>query len=456
MPSDADTDAPRRSGKQVVQLMRITIVGTGYVGLVTGACFAEAGHEVLCVDNDVRKVEKLTRLIMPIFEDGLEPLVKRNTEAGRLRFSASIAEGAAFAEVIFIAVGTPPHLRGGPDMTYVEKVGREVAEHMIDYRLLVEKSTVPVNTSRQLKRTVMKYRRREYPFDIASNPEFLREGSAIEDFFHPDRIVVGVESDRAAQLLRQVYDPIVRKSGCPYLEMDIASAEMTKHACNSFLAMKISYINAVSRICELTGADIAKVAQGMGLDSRIGTQFLRAGVGYGGSCFPKDVDAFVRLAEEVGYGFDLLKEVQRINAMQREHLVGRLREELWVLQDKQIAILGLAFKPGTDDIRESPALYIVPELRDAKAKLTLWDPAAADKFRELYPDLTYAQSIEECIRNADAALVLTDWPQIAGLDVDAAKTAMKCPIIIDGRNVFDPVRMKAAGFTYHSIGRKHG
>jgi len=357
--------------------MNITIVGTGYVGLVSGATFSDIGHHVMCVDNDVGKIAKLKNLEMPIFEDGLEDMVRRNVAAGRLSFSTSIAEGTAHAEVIFIAVGTPPGYRGAPDMSYVEKVGREVAQNMKSYRLLVEKSTVIVRTSEQLRRTMNKYLKQDVPFDIASNPEFLREGTAIRDAFHPDRIVVGVETERAATLLREIYDPIVRSSGCEYLQMSIASAELTKHAANSFLAMKISFINAVSRLCEITGADIDQVAHGIGLDQRIGPQFLQAGVGYGGSCFPKDVAAFVQMGDEVGYSLDLLKEVQKINVGQREHLMRKLQEELWVLADKTIAVLGLAFKAGTDDVRESPALYFVPRLAERKAHLRLWDPTAA-------------------------------------------------------------------------------
>lgn len=433
--------------------MNITIVGTGYVGLVTGACFADWGHNVLCVDNNEKKVAMLRRGEMPIYEVGLEETVKRCVASGHLAFSTSIGEGTRFAEVIFIAVGTPPGYRGEANLSYVEQVGRQVAQHMDGYRLLVEKSTVPVNTGEQLKRTVVKYLRDSIPFDVASNPEFLKEGTAIEDANAPDRIVIGVESTRAASLLRQVYEPIIKKTGCRLLEMNIASAELTKHASNSFLAMKISFINAVSRVCELAGADVKQVAQGMGLDKRIGPQFLSAGVGYGGSCFPKDVDAFVHIADKLGYHFELLKEVQRINKAQREHLLQKIQHELWVIQDKVIAVLGLAFKPGTDDVRESPSLFFVPQLREAGAKLKLWDPIGAEKFGELYPEQTYCQDLMECVTGADLVLILTDWPQIRQLDLAKLKAAMKVPVIIDGRNMFDPKELAAAGFTYHSVGR---
>ena len=433
--------------------MNITVVGTGYVGLVTGACFSDWGHNVLCVDNDENKVKQLKQLQMPIYEDGLEELVKRNVAAGRLHFTTSIEEGTKFAEVIFIAVGTPPGYRGAANLSYVEQVGRQVAEHMTSYRLLVEKSTVPVNTHEQLKRTISKYLRADVPFDVASNPEFLKEGTAIEDAYSPDRIVIGVESDRAAALLRAIYEPIVKKTGCALLQMNPPSAELTKHASNSFLAMKISFINAVSRVCELAGANVEQVAQGMGLDRRIGPQFLKAGVGYGGSCFPKDVDAFVQIADHLGYNFELLKEVQRINKTQREHVMQKIQRELWVIQDKVVAVLGLAFKPGTDDVREAPSLYFIPQLIEAGAKLRLWDPVGEERFAQLFPQEQYVKSALECARGADLLLILTDWPEVKKLDLDQLKSVMKCPVIVDGRNVFDPAAARAKGFTYHSVGR---
>lgn len=433
--------------------MKITIVGTGYVGLVTGTCFAEMGHDVLCVDNDQRKVDMLNRLEMPIYEIGLEDMVKKNVDAGRLAFSSSIADGTNFAEVIFIAVGTPPGFKGEANMSYVEQVGRQVAENMTSYRLLVEKSTVPVNTGERLKRTMAKYLSEDIEFDVASNPEFLREGTALEDAFAPDRIVVGVESERAGELLEQIYKPLIDSSGCEFLKMNIASAELTKHASNSFLAMKISFINAVSRVCELTGADVEQVAHGMGLDQRIGPRFLNAGVGYGGSCFPKDVDAFVNIADQLMYDFKLLKAVQEINKDQREHVLRMIRDELWVIQDKKIAVLGLAFKPGTDDIRESPSLYFIPQLQEARAQLSVWDPIAEANFKAVHPELDYAASPMECAKNADLLLILTDWPEVADIDLAELKETMHCPVIIDGRNMLDPDTVRAAGFTYHSIGR---
>lgn len=435
--------------------MKITIVGTGYVGLVTGACFSDAGHEVMCVDNNPKKIEMLLNGELPIYEPGLDVIVKRNVEAGRLHFSTSVAEGTKFATVIFIAVGTPPGVGGEANLTYVEQVGREVAENMTEYRLLVEKSTVPAKTSEHLKRAMMKYLKEDIDFDVASNPEFLREGTAIEDATHPDRIVVGVESKRAGDILEEIYKPILAKGGGQFLRMNVTSAELTKHASNSFLALKISYINAVARICEMAGADVEQVAKGMGLDPRIGPRFLHAGVGYGGSCFPKDVDAFVRLSDAVGYDFRLLKEVQSINKSQREFVMQKIKRELWVVQDKKIAIFGLAFKPETDDVREAPSLYFVPSLQEMKAKVVAWDPIAEGKFREALPDvqLETTQDLYECAKGADLVLILTEWADVRNIDLAKLKSVMACPVMIDGRNAFDPATVRAAGFTYHSVGR---
>ena len=433
--------------------MKISIVGTGYVGLVTGACFSEAGHEVLCIDNNPKKIEMLHRGEMPIYEPGLEEMVKRNVEAGRLHFSTSIAEGTAFAEVIFIAVGTPPGVGGEANMTFVEQVGRQVAENMTSYHLFVEKSTVPAKTSEHLRRTILKYLRSDVDFDVASNPEFLREGTAIGDAMNPDRIVVGVESKRAGDILEEIYRPILAKGGGQFLRMNVTSAELTKHASNSFLALKISYINAVARICEMAGADVEQVAKGMGLDPRIGSKFLHAGVGYGGSCFPKDVDAFVRLSDAVGYDFKLLKEVQNINKTQRDFVMKKIKKELWVVQDKKIAIFGLAFKPETDDVREAPSLYFVPALKEMKAHVVAWDPIAEGKFKEVHPDLETVDDLYECAKGADLVLVLTEWDAVRNIDLAKLKSVMACPVIVDARNAFDPLKVRALGFTYHSVGR---
>lgn len=433
--------------------MKISIVGTGYVGLVTGACFSEAGHDVLCIDNNPKKIEMLHRGEMPIYEPGLDEMVKRNVEAGRLHFTTSIAEGTAFAEVVFIAVGTPPGVGGEANLTFVEQVGRQVAENMTSYHLFVEKSTVPAKTSEHLKRTILKYLRSDVDFDVASNPEFLREGTAIGDAMNPDRIVVGVESKRAGDILEEIYRPILAKGGGQFLRMNVTSAELTKHASNSFLALKISYINAVARVCEAAGADVEQVAKGMGLDPRIGPKFLHAGVGYGGSCFPKDVDAFVRLSDAVGYDFKLLKEVQNINKTQRDFVMKKIKKELWVVQDKKIAIFGLAFKPETDDVREAPSLYFVPALKEMKAHVVAWDPIAEGKFKEVHPDLETSQDLYECAKGADLVLVLTEWDAVRNIDLAKLKEVMACPVIVDARNAFDPAKVRALGFTYHSVGR---
>ena len=435
--------------------MKISIVGTGYVGLVTGACFSEAGHDVLCIDNNPKKIEMLHRGELPIYEPALDEMVKRNVEAGRLHFTTSIAERTAFAEVVFIAVGTPPGVGGEANLTFVEQVGRQVAENMTSYHLFVEKSTVPAKTSEHLKRTILKYLRSDVDFDVASNPEFLREGTAIGDAMNPDRIVVGVESKRAGDILEEIYRPILAKGGGQFLRMNVTSAELTKHASNSFLALKISYINAVARVCEAAGADVEQVAKWMGLDPRIGPKFLHAGVGYGGSCFPKDVDAFVRLSDAVGYDFKLLKEVQNINKTQRDFVMKKIKKELWVVQDKKIAIFGLAFKPETDDVREAPSLYFVPALEEMKAKVVAWDPIAEGKFREALPDvkLETTQDLYECAKGADLVLVLTEWDAVRNIDLEKLKSVMACPVIVDARNAFDPAKVRALGFTYHSVGR---
>ena len=433
--------------------MKISVVGAGYVGLVTSACFSDVGHEVLCVDIDPKKIERLQQGILPIYEPGLAEIVARNVQSGRLKFSESIAEGTAFAEVLFIAVGTPSGLGGEANMTDVEQVGRQVAEHMTSYRLLVEKSTVPAKTGEYLKRTVLKYLRADTDFDVASNPEFMREGTAIQDTARPDRVVVGVESTRAGDLLEEIYQPMLQKSGGQFLRMSMTSAELTKHASNSFLAMKISYINEIARICELAGGDVEQVTQGMGLDPRIGLRFLRAGVGYGGSCFPKDVEAFVQLAESLGHDFKLLKEVQQINNAQRDYLIKKIKKELWVVQDKTIAVFGLAYKPETDDIREAPSLFFVPKLQEMKAKLRAWDPVAEKNFKEVHPELECMQDLYACATGADLVLILTEWDAVKQMDLSKLKSVMACPVVVDGRNLFKPEEMRAAGFTYLSVGR---
>src|SRR6202166_4419818 len=357
--------------------MDIAIVGSGYVGLVTGACFADVGHNVICVDNDEEKIKTLQAGRIPIYEPGLEEIVHRNVSAHRLHFSSSIREGVDKSQIIFIAVPTPPQPNGDVDLSFIEKVSREIADVLTDYRVIVDKSTVPVKTGERVAETIKRYNRHGAKFDVVSNPEFLREGCAVADLMHPDRIVIGAQSEHATDLMKKVYEPFM----APILVTDINSAELIKHAANSFLALKISYINALSAICEASGADIEKVADGIGMDRRIGRDFLNAGIGYGGSCFPKDIAAFVTICEQLGVPFNLLKEVQRINTAQKERFLKAIRETLWVLREKNIAVWGLTFKPDTDDIRSSVAIDLVADMLKEGAHVSVYDPKGMEKAR---------------------------------------------------------------------------
>lgn len=431
--------------------MKLAIMGSGYVGLVSGACFAELGHDVICIDNNEKKIEQLRAGVVPIYEPELEGLVHTNTNAGRLRFSTSIAEGVHFADILFICVGTPPLPGGGVDLSALEKVMGEIASHMDDYKLIVEKSTVPVKTAESLERLAQKHLKDiDIPFDLASNPEFLSEGRAIADFMHPDRIVLGVKSERAMSLLVQLYAPL----NAPLLITDINSAELIKHASNAFLAMKISYANALSAICDAAGADINKVTRGIGLDHRIGKAFLNAGIGYGGSCFPKDVSGFIKIAEELDYDFGLLKAVQAINLDQRQRFLSKVKAELGDLTAKSVAVLGLSFKPNTDDIREAPSLDIIQHLLDSGANVSVYDPVAMPHVEALFGDqIRYTADPYEACEQADAALFLTEWNAFTYLNLPKLKNSLRQPIIIDGRNIFDPGKMEKLGFRYASMGQ---
>ncbi len=429
--------------------MKLAMVGSGYVGLVTGACLAEVGHTVVCVDNDAAKVEALQSGKIPIYEPGLEELVAKNVAAGRLSFTQSTQEAVAACEVIFIAVPTPPLADGGVDMTYIEVVAREIAGALDGYRIIVDKSTVPVKTGERVAQTIRRYARAGVEFDVVSNPEFLREGSAVEDLMKPDRIVVGAASERALKAMREIYAPFK----APILETDLNSAELIKHASNSFLALKISYINAVAALCEASGADVEQVAQGMGADRRIGRAFLNAGLGYGGSCFPKDVSAFIQIAGELGYDFALLKEVERINREQRERFLKKIREKLWVLKGKTIGVLGLAFKGNTDDVRSSVAIDLARAMQAEGARLRVFDPKGMEKAKKLLPDAVYCEKAEAVAEGADAVVVATEWEQFKGLDWAGMKKGMRSPLLFDGRNLLDPAAMRAAGFEYYSVGR---
>ncbi|MDP3804170.1 MAG: UDP-glucose/GDP-mannose dehydrogenase family protein [Candidatus Omnitrophota bacterium] len=431
--------------------MNICIVGSGYVGLVTGACFADLGNDVICIDNDKKKIKSLKSGIVPIYEPGLEELIRRNRKEGRLSFCSSIKEGVRKSEVIFIAVGTPSRSNGDADLTFVENVSREIALAMPSYRLIVEKSTVPVNTGEWMEHTIKAFNRRNVKFDVASNPEFLKEGSAINDFMHPDRIVVGVKSRKAADILIELYKPLK----APIVVTDIKSAEIIKHASNSFLAVKISFINAISDICDKVGADIMEVAKGVGLDKRIGREFLNAGIGFGGSCFPKDLAAFIHIAEKIGYDFGLLKEVQKINDYQKRILLRKIEGLVWNLPEKTIGVLGLSFKPNTDDIRQSPALDIISMLIKEGAGIKAYDPAAMEKAKDvLGKKVKFCKDAYEAAKNSDCLLVATEWNEFKELDFKKIKRLMRQPIIVDGRNIYDPSEMKKLGFTYVGIGRK--
>jgi UDPglucose 6-dehydrogenase len=431
--------------------MDISIVGSGYVGLVTGACFADVGHNVICVDNDESKIKTLQAGRIPIYEPGLEEIVHRNVSAHRLHFSSSIREGVDKSQIVFIAVPTPPQPNGDVDLSFIEKVSREIADVLTDYRVIVDKSTVPVKTGERVAETIKRYNRHGAKFDVVSNPEFLREGCAIHDLMHPDRIVIGAQSQHAVDLMKKVYEPFM----APVLVTGINSAELIKHAANSFLALKISYINAISAICDASGADVEKVADGIGMDRRIGRQFLNAGIGYGGSCFPKDVAAFIQISEQLGVPFTLLKEVQRINAGQKERFLKLIRDTLWVLREKKIAVWGLTFKPDTDDVRSSVAIELVDAMLREGAHVTVYDPKGVEKARELktVADAKFAASALEAVDGAEALVIATEWNEFANVDLAAVKKRMTTPIIFDGRNLLNPETMGELGFHYHSIGR---
>lgn len=429
--------------------MNLCIIGAGHVGLVTGACFADLGNRVVCVDNDRRKVFSLKEGKVPFYEPGLQPLVAHNMAKKRLKLTGSIAEGVRCSEIVFIAVGTPPLPSGDADMTGVENVVRQIAQAMTGYRLIVEKSTVPVETGRWIARTLRSFLRKKVSFDVASNPEFLREGTAVNDFLHPDRIVIGVESERAKVLLQELYKPFQ----APLVVTDIASAELIKHASNAFLATKISFINAVATLCERVGADVEKVAQGMGLDPRIGPAFLRAGIGYGGFCFPKDIEAFLRIAQKHGYEFTLLKAVQQVNDDQRKLLIKKVEHELWNLKGKRIGVLGLAFKPDTDDLRFAPSLEIIDALTQAGASVRVFDPHAMPGARAVVNGVSFAKDAYHLARGCDCLVVVTEWNEFKELDLVRLKKLMRQPIVVDGRNLYDPASMRKAGFRYVAVGR---
>lgn len=449
--------------------MKITVVGSGYVGLVAAACFAELGHDVVCVDNDPEKLAALSRGETPIHEQYLPELLARH-RGNRLTFSGSLPDAVRASSVIFVAVGTPPLQTGDADLSYVESVAREIAQSLNGYKVIVEKSTVPVYTSEWIRRVMQLAGSGISDFDVVSNPEFLREGTAVADFLYPDRIVVGADSDRAAKILEEIYFPLTsgtyRTSSAAIPEPHGAhsptrliltsakSAELIKHASNAFLALKISFINAVANVCEAVEADIDEVALGIGTDSRIGKRFLRAGIGYGGSCFPKDVAAFRSVARDCGYDFPMLDEVVRVNNEQRTLFLKKVKSALWTLRGKRLAVLGLAYKGGTDDLRESPAIEIIRSLLHEQCSIVAFDPAAMRRAEDaLKGDVTFADDSYQACVGADALLILTDWEEFGSLDLIRVKGLLRYPIIIDGRNLYSADIMRKHGFLYVSVGR---
>lgn len=448
--------------------MRISILGCGYVGLVTGACLAEMGHSVLCTDNDESKIDILNHGQLPIYEPGLDELVVRNRLADRLAFTASLGDAVRFGDAIFICVGTPPMQDGDADLSSMDSAARIIAAEATSSKLVVEKSTVPMQTGQKLKRALDIYGRNSgCRFSVASNPEFLCEGTAVSDFLHPDRIVVGVAEERAEAQLREIYRPLVEQSiacpihngNCPVrpaprlLVTSINSAELIKHACNSFLAVKISYANLIADICENMGADVDEVVQAMGLDSRIGPQFLRPGLGFGGFCLPKDVQAFIRLGEKAGADVSLLKDAECINKKRIERFLSKARHALWTLKGKRIGILGLAFKPETDDIRFAPAIDLIRRLLQEGAEIQVYDPQAMEKAKLILPSIRYCDSAYEVAENAEALMLVTEWQAFKALDWQRIERSMSRPLVLDGRNLLNGQQMTALGFEYQGVGK---
>jgi UDPglucose 6-dehydrogenase len=432
--------------------MNICVIGTGYVGLVTGACFAEFGLNVTCVDNDAEKIALLQRGTSPIFEPGLEEILKRNLREGRLVFTTEIDKGVDKSLVIFIAVGTPSRKDGSVDMTYIDEVARKIGENLRGYKVIVTKSTVPVGTGERIRKIVQQYERENIKFDIVSNPEFLREGSAIEDFMRPNRVVIGANSEQAVAIMKDLYSPLYLIEA-PFVITNIETAEMIKYASNAFLATKISFINEVANICEKVGADVNVVAKGMGLDQRIGSKFLHAGPGYGGSCFPKDTVGIAKIAEKHGYRFEIVRSVMKVNEKQKERMVDKVKEALGSLRGKTIAILGLSFKPNTDDMREAPSLKIIHSLQKEGAKIKAYDPKAMEAAQKVFKQVEYGKDAYEIAKGSDALLIITEWNQFRNLDLKRLQKLMKSPVFLDFRNIYEPAKMREMGFKYFAVGR---
>lgn len=427
--------------------MKLCVIGTGYVGLVTGVCMAELGNTVICVDIDEKKIKNLKKNILPIYEPGLQELLKRNKK--KMKFTTSIKEGVTEASIIFIAVGTPPTKTGEADLTYVKSVAKEIGKHMNSGKIIVDKSTVPVGVGDIVESIIDEYSKGKYKFDVASCPEFLREGSAIHDFMNPDRVVIGAKRKEAAEKVAEIFAPLSTK----IIIADIRSAEMIKHASNTFLAMKISFINEIANICERVGADVEVVANGMGLDKRIGKMFLNAGAGYGGSCFPKDVEALRCMARNENYEPLLLSAVVEVNKQQRKIVINKIKNIMGTLEGRQIGILGIAFKPNTDDIREAVAIDVMAALLEKGCRIKAYDPVAVENAKKVLKGAQYVKSAYAAAENADCLVVLTEWNEFKELDMKKIKALMKKPAIVDGRNIYDPTVMRKMGFEYSGVGR---
>lgn len=434
--------------------MKIAIIGTGYVGLTTGTCLADFGHQVVCIDNNPEKLEKLQQGKSPIFEPGLEELIAKNQKAGKLSFSGDIAPAVKSSEVIFICVNTPPKEDGHADLKYVERVAREIAENINgDYKVIVDKSTVPVKTAEKVKETIKKYCTDKAHFDVVSNPEFLKEGTAVKDTLEPDRIVIGADSNQAKDKMLEIYQPLIEKTGAPVKIVSVRSAELIKHGANTFLATKISFANLIAQTCEEAGADALEVLEAIGLDERIGRQFLNPGIGFGGSCFPKDIAAYKKTLEILGLDNSFVEAVEKINQQAIDRFIHKIEKELWVTDNKEIAVLGLAFKPNTDDIRNSPAVKIIKQLKKEGANIQAYDPQAMENTKKEIDDIKYFKDPYEAVTGAEALIICTEWDEFKNLDLQKIKELMVTPIIFDGRNIFDPKKTMDLGFKYFGVGR---
>ncbi len=434
--------------------MKVAIIGTGYVGLTTGVCLADIGHKVVCVDNDQEKLKKLKKGISPIFEPGIEDLMKRNIKEGRLEFIHEIPPAVNEAEIIFICVNTPPKEDGQADLRYVERVARETALSMgSDYKVIVDKSTVPVRTAEKVKETISRYSTAETRFDVVSNPEFLREGTAVKDTLEPDRIIIGADSDKAKEKMLELYKPLTGGKDAPIRVVNVRSAELIKHGANTFLTIKISFANLIAHVCEEAHADALEVLEAIGLDKRIGSLFLNPGIGFGGSCFPKDIAAFKNTLEILGIDNTLIKTIEKINEQALHNFLNKIEKELWVVDGKVIGVLGLAFKPDTDDIRNAPALKAIEKLKADGAKIKAYDPQAMERAKAVIPDIRYCSDPYEAAKESEALLVCTEWEEFRRLDLEKVKKLMAIPVVFDGRNIYEPSRMAELGFKYFGIGR---